>query len=172
MEYLVGPCLSCGALVTTAGCTNQNCPSRQVKASDATVATCSGCVALESQLREREAEIARVNDGTHGAVLVAVQNMEGWKVRAESAESELERLRQRESFAAGMEWTSTPPTEPGWYWHRFVGHKIHLPCKAYYDNAGYFIVEARLTDSSCGTEFWPIPITEPPGPIEPPRREP
>ena len=58
------------------------------------------------------------------------------------------------------EWTTTPPTEPGWYWHRFSGHR---PSAVEIDEYGYEAgVEMNaLPVSQWGGKWWPIRIPKP-----------
>lgn len=60
-------------------------------------------------------------------------------------------------------WTKTPPTEPGWYWIRFVGFK-GVPAVAELSGIGWRCDGARIPVES--VEFWPVRIEEPPyGPL-------
>ena len=48
-------------------------------------------------------------------------------------------------------WTTTPPTEPGWYWQRVDREYTH-PVR----------VEEWMTAELEAIEYWPVRIEEPP----------
>jgi len=68
-----------------------------------------------------------------------------------------------------MNWTTTPPTEPGWYWWRDSKSKEAQPLNVYKNSDGNFRVYVNLfgfgsdryMPSRIGGEWWPIPIEEP-----------
>ncbi len=70
-------------------------------------------------------------------------------------------------------WTSTPPTEPGWYWARSsddVDHAVIFD--VWRDVVGgtmemFYAIgheEPRLADELAGWLWWPIPIQPPEAP--------
>lgn len=51
-----------------------------------------------------------------------------------------------------MSWTTTPPTEPGWYW---------LRDRRFPKDIDPMQIGERLPKENGITEWWPIPIEEP-----------
>lgn len=62
------------------------------------------------------------------------------------------------------EWTTTPPTEPGWYWWR-KGDYPKRPMQVWqFDESGPLIASTRPTPvqvEGMGGEWWPARIEEP-----------
>jgi len=59
-------------------------------------------------------------------------------------------------------WTTTPPTEPGWYWNRRQGIEAH--CTRVNWQNGELWVDGiwRLSDKRVSRfEWWPVRIEEP-----------
>lgn len=60
-------------------------------------------------------------------------------------------------------WTSTPPTEPGWYWTRFraTDGGVCSPVNASHFDGEYWAHFGFLNEDMARREFWPVRIEEP-----------
>lgn len=64
-------------------------------------------------------------------------------------------------------WTTTPPTEPGWWWMRNRGCAgvVQLVCDC--GDVVFAVTGLKTWTMPIGTEWWPVPIPEPPRGDEP-----
>jgi hypothetical protein len=58
-------------------------------------------------------------------------------------------------------WSTTPPTEPGWYWMRNEWYDVE-PFPAFFDGEWWTYRGSMVRHPPCAKEFWPVPIPEPP----------
>jgi hypothetical protein len=56
-------------------------------------------------------------------------------------------------------WSTTPPTEPGWYWFRFIG--VGGPERMQPESVRLYFEDENTETVSWG-EWWPVPLPEPP----------
>jgi len=64
-----------------------------------------------------------------------------------------------------MQWTTTPPTEPGWYWWRFRDGDRVFPRQIIDRDARLIVLGSHGYDrpvNLLGGEWWPVRIDEPP----------
>jgi hypothetical protein len=63
-------------------------------------------------------------------------------------------------------WSSTPPSEPGWYWWRFECYpEVVKPAELVHDRYGEktWDFQYSIISDLTGREFWPIRMEKPPG---------
>jgi hypothetical protein len=63
-------------------------------------------------------------------------------------------------------WSSTPPSEPGWYWWRFECYpEVVKPAELVQDRYGEktWDFQYSIISDLTGREFWPIRMEKPPG---------
>jgi hypothetical protein len=68
------------------------------------------------------------------------------------------------TFQCEYEWTTTPPTEPGWYWYQPHLGLPAVPVRVRrYDGKMVFLngIQEGYLSNATG-EWWPVPIPEPP----------
>jgi hypothetical protein len=62
-------------------------------------------------------------------------------------------------------WTTTPPSEPGWYWYMYPSDKTIEPVKVQLSDVGLEVLfigwEVPLTFHECGGWWSTNPITPP-----------
>lgn len=67
--------------------------------------------------------------------------------------------------APAPHWTTTPPTEPGWYWMRGIGDAVADPAQMHIDEDGrthwWTFSGCMIYGTPVSREWWPVRIKEP-----------
>ena len=152
-------CRECGSEILTGGCSNWQCPT---KVQAYTITGNGHGQTIEMQPSEPPAPsgmCAKCGE-RHAtqAILTMVERPGATLFYCDECAAP--------PIAPAPQWSTEPPTEPGWYWMRGDGDAVADPAHTCFDDEGkqYWWTFAGLMiyGVPVAREWWPIPISEPP----------